>query len=224
MTVVYVVDDDPAIRDSLSFLLSTAELTPKVYESALALLDHAVDLEHGCIVTDVRMPGMTGLELIAELKRRRVLHPVIVLTGHADVALAVEAMKAGVVDFIEKPFDEEVLLKAVQTALAQEETTSARLTLRAQVESRIEQLSQREREVFEAIVDGESNKSAAQNSVSRHGQDGRGHALRIGADGVASGTGLSRTGLSLIKVWVSPIGFSGPVNVRPSTIRPCWMR
>jgi len=162
MTVVHVVDDDPAIRDSLSFLLSTAELTPKVYELALALLERAADLEQGCIVTDVRMPGMTGLELVVELKRRRVLHPVIVLTGHGDVALAVEAMKAGVVDFIEKPFDEDVLLKAVRTALAQEESVSARLTLRAEVEARVEQLSQREREVFEAIVDGESNKSAAQ--------------------------------------------------------------
>lgn len=162
MTVVHVVDDDPAIRDSLSFLLSTTELTPKVYESALALLERASALEPGCIVTDVRMPGMTGLELVVELKRRRVLHPVIVLTGHGDVALAVEAMKAGVVDFIEKPFDEDVLLKAVRTALAQEESVSARLTLRAEVEARVEQLSQREREVFEAIVDGESNKSAAQ--------------------------------------------------------------
>jgi len=162
MTVVHVVDDDPAIRDSLSFLLSTADLDAKVYESALALLERASELEPGCIVTDVRMPGMTGLELVVELKRRRVLHPVIVLTGHGDVALAVEAMKAGVVDFIEKPFDEHALLKVIRTALAQDESVSARLTLRAEVEARVEQLSQREREVFEAIVDGESNKSAAQ--------------------------------------------------------------
>lgn len=162
MSVVHVVDDDPAIRDSLSFLLSTADLTSKVYESALALLERAGDLEQGCIVTDVRMPGMTGLELVVELKRRRVFHPVIVLTGHGDVALAVEAMKAGVVDFIEKPFDEDVLLKAVRTALAQEESVNARQTLRAEVDARVEQLSPREREVFEAIVDGESNKSAAQ--------------------------------------------------------------
>lgn len=161
MSVVHVVDDDPAIRDSLSFLLSTADLSPKVYESALALLEHAADLEPGCIVTDVRMPGMTGLELVTELKRRRAHHPVIVLTGHGDVALAVEAMKAGVVDFIEKPFDEDVLLKAVKTALAQEESVNARQAMRADVEARVEQLSQREREVFEAIVDGESNKSAA---------------------------------------------------------------
>ena len=162
MTVVHVVDDDAAIRDSLSFLLTTAELNPIVYESAAALLERGDELEQGCIITDVRMPGMSGLELVLELKARRLLHPVIVLTGHGDVALAVEAMKAGVVDFIEKPFDEQVLLKAVKAALAREESVAAREAERAEVEARVEQLSGREREVFEAIVHGESNKSAAQ--------------------------------------------------------------
>lgn len=161
MTVVHVVDDDPAIRDSLSFLLSSADLDAVVYESAFDLLERAEGLASGCIITDVRMPGMSGLELVLKLKERRLPHPVIVLTGHGDVALAVEAMKAGVVDFIEKPFDEEVLLKAVRTALAREEGVAARQAERAEVEARVAQLSQREREVFEAIVDGESNKSAA---------------------------------------------------------------
>ena len=160
MTVVHVVDDDPAIRDSLSFLLSSADLNPVVYESALELLDKG-ELEPGVIVTDVRMPGMSGLELVLKLKERRAPHPVIVLTGHGDVALAVEAMKAGVVDFIEKPFDEDVLLKAINTALAREESASARHSERAEIEARMAQLSQRESEVFEAIVSGESNKSAA---------------------------------------------------------------
>ncbi|GAM98186.1 two-component nitrogen fixation transcriptional regulator FixJ [alpha proteobacterium U9-1i] len=160
MTVVHVVDDDPAIRDSLSFLLSAADMTPIVYESALELLAKR-ELEPGCVVTDVRMPGMSGLELVLKLKERRILHPVIVLTGHGDVALAVEAMKAGVVDFIEKPFDEDVLLKAVRAALARDEDVTARQTERAEVEARIAQLSQREREVFEAIVAGNSNKAAA---------------------------------------------------------------
>ena len=161
MTVVHVVDDDPAIRDSMSFLLGAADFEPVVYESAAALLDRAADLAPGCIITDVRMPGMSGLELVVELKRRRIFHPVIVLTGHGDVALAVEAMKAGVVDFIEKPFDEGVLLKAVKTALAREEDITSREAERAEIEARVAQLSQREREVFEAVVDGESNKSAA---------------------------------------------------------------
>lgn len=159
--MVHVVDDDPAIRDSLSFLLSSADLASRTYDSALALLERVNDLEQGCIITDVRMPGMTGLELVLKLKERRVSHPVIVLTGHGDVALAVEAMKAGVVDFIEKPFDDEVLLKAVLTALAREEGASARESERAEIEARVAQLSQREREVFEAIVKGDSNKSAA---------------------------------------------------------------
>lgn len=162
MTVVHVVDDDPAIRDSLAFLLSAAEIDAIAYDSATALLAKGDGLEQGCIITDVRMPGMSGLELVAELKSRRLFHPVIVLTGHADVTLAVEAMKAGVVDFIEKPFDETVLLKAVETALAREEGVAARQTQRAAVEARAAQLSQRELEVFEAIVAGESNKSAAQ--------------------------------------------------------------
>lgn len=161
MTIVHVVDDDPAIRDSLTFLLSAAELNPIAYESAAALLAKGDGLEQGCIITDVRMPGMSGLELVVELKARRLFHPVIVLTGHGDVSLAVEAMKAGVVDFIEKPFDEAVLLKAVETALAREESAVARQSERAAVEARVGQLSQREREVFEAIVAGESNKSAA---------------------------------------------------------------
>lgn len=162
MSVVHVVDDDPAIRDSLSFLLGSAELEPVTYESATALLDRAQELEPGCIITDVRMPNMNGLELVLELKKRGSRHPVIVLTGHADVALAVEAMKAGVVDFIEKPFNDDVLLKAVKTALASEQSAHARHAERAAVEARVAQLSQREREVFEAIVAGESNKSAAQ--------------------------------------------------------------
>jgi two-component system response regulator FixJ len=161
MSVVHIVDDDPAVRDSLSFLLSSSGMTPLIYESALALLDRVGALEPGCIVTDVRMPGMTGLELVVKLKERGLAHPVIVITGHGDVALAVEAMKAGVVDFLEKPFDDEVLLKAVQTALAREEDAAARQSERAAVEACVAQLSQREREVFEAIVDGESNKSAA---------------------------------------------------------------
>jgi two-component system, LuxR family, response regulator FixJ len=159
--VVHVVDDDPAIRDSLSFLLSTADLEARTYESALAFLGHLNDLAPGCIITDVRMPGMTGLELVAKLKEMGVVRPVIVLTGHADVSLAVEAMKAGVVDFIEKPFDDKTLLAAVRRALARDETEAARQAQRAEVVERIAQLSAREREVFDAIVTGESNKSAA---------------------------------------------------------------
>jgi two-component system response regulator FixJ len=160
--MIHVVDDDPAIRDSLSFLLDSADLTPRVYDSASALLARADDLEPGCIITDVRMPGIGGLELVSKLRQLGVIHPVIVLTGHADVSLAVEAMKAGVVDFIEKPFSDEVLLAAVRTALAREHQAAGRQAGRTLVAERLAQLSAREREVFEAITAGESNKSAGQ--------------------------------------------------------------
>lgn len=159
--VVHVVDDDAAIRDSLSFLLGSADFHARTYESALAFLDQIGELAPGCIITDVRMPGMSGLELVVKLKEIGIAHPVIVLTGHADVSLAVEAMKAGVVDFIEKPFDDETLLAAVKTALARGEDDAGRQAERAEVEERIAQLSARERDVFEAIVTGESNKSTA---------------------------------------------------------------
>lgn len=159
--VIHVVDDDPAVRDSLTFMLTAAALGVRAYESAAALLARAAELEAGCVVTDVRMPGMSGLELVRALKERGVNHPVIVLTGHGDVALAVEAMKAGVVDFLEKPFNDETLLEAINTALRRGKGEAARQAERAEIERRIEQLTPRERDVFEAIVAGDSNKSAA---------------------------------------------------------------
>jgi two-component system response regulator FixJ len=159
--VVHVVDDDAAIRDSLSFLLDAAGLTARAYETAPALLARIDDLEPGCIITDVRMPGMSGLELVARLKELGVVHPVIVLTGHADVALAIEAMKAGVLDFLEKPFDDEALLGAVRSALAAGEGEFGRRAEQAEVERRVASLTDRERDVFEAVVAGDSNKAAA---------------------------------------------------------------
>src|SRR5690606_26346397 len=116
--IVHVVDDDPAIRDSLAFLLDTADLASRTYESAAALLAHAETLAPGCIVTDVRMPDMSGLEMVRRLSEMGVRHPVIVMTGHADVPLAIEAVRAGVKDFIEKPFDDEALLGSIRMALA----------------------------------------------------------------------------------------------------------
>lgn len=160
-SVVHVVDDDAAIRDSLSFLLESAGLTARTYDTAAALLARIGELEPGCVVTDVRMPGMTGLELVARLKGLGIVHPVIVLTGHADVALAIEAMKAGVLDFLEKPFDDEALLSAVRSALAKGEGELGRRAEQAEVERRVASLTDRERDVFEAIVAGDSNKAAA---------------------------------------------------------------
>ena len=159
--VIHVVDDDDATRDSLRFLLESANFKVRDYPSALDLLARADALEPGCIITDVRMPAMTGLELVQELKARRAVHPVIVLTGHADVALAVAAMKAGVVEFLEKPFHDEALLSAVRAALAVGEGLAGRDAETAELRGRLAQLTQREHDVFEAIVAGESNKAAA---------------------------------------------------------------
>ncbi|MFT3728117.1 MAG: response regulator FixJ [Terricaulis sp.] len=160
--VVHIVDDDEAVRDSLSFTLQASDIDVATYPSALDFLTHVGELGQGLIITDVRMPGMNGLELVARLKEQHVTLPIIVLTGHADVAMAVEAMKAGVVDFIEKPFDDNALLNAVENARRRLEGDAGRQAERDDIDSRVTQLTAREHDVFEAIVAGESNKSAAQ--------------------------------------------------------------
>src|SRR5215470_4140783 len=114
---VHVIDDDEAARQSLAFLLGTAKIEVKTYESAVAFLKVAADVRSGCIITDVRMPEITGIELLRRLKELKVGVPVIVVTGHGDIALAVEAMKMGAADFFEKPFDDDLLLASVRAAL-----------------------------------------------------------------------------------------------------------
>src|SRR6266571_1118775 len=116
--VVHVIDDDDAARDSLAFLLQTANIEVRTYESAVAFLDRLTANPTGCIVTDIRMPQMSGLDLLQRLKAQGVALPVIVMTGHGDVPLAVEAMKAGASDFLEKPYDDEAMLAAVRSALS----------------------------------------------------------------------------------------------------------
>jgi two-component system response regulator FixJ len=159
--IVHVVDDDAPMRESVAFLLSSDGIEALTYDSAAALLERSGELEPGCIVTDIRMPGMNGLEMVVELKRIGIVHPVIVLTGHADVSLAVQAMKAGVVDFLEKPFEDEALLRAVRTALSRGGDEAERQRERRTIAERVAQLTAREREVFNAVVAGESNKAAA---------------------------------------------------------------
>jgi two-component system response regulator FixJ len=158
---VHVVDDDEAMRDSLLFLLDTAGLEARAYDSAQSFLAWLDAMERGCIVTDIRMPGMSGIELVARLKEIGVTDPVIVITGHGDVPLAVAAMKAGVTDFIEKPFDDRQLLDAVRSALARSSGIHAQEAERRQVEERLAALSQREREVLDGLVDGKPNKIIA---------------------------------------------------------------
>src|SRR4029450_2526450 len=114
--VVHIVDDDEAVRQSLAFLLSTAGIPVRVYDSATSLLVSLATLQSGCLITDVRMPDMTGIELLQRLRAKDIKLPVIVITGHGDVPLAVEAVKSGAVDFIEKPFAEEAILRAVRAA------------------------------------------------------------------------------------------------------------
>lgn len=160
-TVAHIVDDDAPLRDSVAFLLGAEGIETRTYDNARALLDRSAELEAGCIITDIRMPGMNGLEMVLELKRASVPHPVIVLTGHADVSLAVQAMKAGVVEFLEKPFQDEALLRAVRTALSESGAAACQNKERAELSERLGQLTARERDVFAAVVAGDSNKVAA---------------------------------------------------------------
>ena len=159
--VVHVVDDDSAMRDSLSFLLETTDIAARTYESALALLDRADRLEPGCILTDVRMPEMNGLEMVRRLSELGVRHPVIVMTGHADVPLAIEAMRAGVKDFIEKTFDDEALLSSIRSALAEGVEALEQAGQGADLRARLETLSPRERQVLDGLVAGQANKVIA---------------------------------------------------------------
>ncbi len=159
--LVHVIDDDEAMRHSLSFLLRTANVSVQTYESAAAFLANLPKVTDGCIITDVRMPGMSGIELLRHLKELKVALPVIVITGHGDVPLAVEAMKDGAADFIEKPFDDEVLISAVRSALNVQATDHERQAHRAAINDRLALLSNREREVLEGLVAGHPNKTIA---------------------------------------------------------------
>ena len=119
--LVHLIDDDEDVRRALAFLLGTAGLAVKVYESASAFLEKCEDFQSGCVVSDVRMPGIDGVELLRQLQKKRARMPVVIMTGHADVPLAVAAMKEGAVDFIEKPFADDVLLAAIQLAFDREQ-------------------------------------------------------------------------------------------------------
>lgn len=159
--LVHVIDDDPAVRDSLAFLLETANLQARTYDSAVAFLEALPDVTGGCVVTDVRMPEMTGIELVRRLKAQGFRLPIVMITGHADVPLAVEAMKAGVADFIEKPFDDEVLLSAINAALRDGEKDRQGAAEAAEISARMASLSGREAEVLEGLVAGHANKVIA---------------------------------------------------------------
>ncbi len=159
--VVHVIDDDDAVRELLAFLLETADYAVHSYELAAAFLSKLDKAEPGCIITDVRMPGMTGLELVRALNERGCAMPVIVITGHGDVPLAVEAMREGVVDFIEKPFADDVILGSLHTAFERSRDRSAQAGERTEILKRLASLSVRERQVLDGLVAGQANKVVA---------------------------------------------------------------
>jgi two-component system response regulator FixJ len=159
--VVHVIDDDEAVRDSLAFLLRANEIEVQTYESGMVFLAGATELKAGCVVTDVRMPEISGIELLCRLKELKLFLPVIVITGHGDVPLAVEAMKFGAADFLEKPFDDDILLAAVRAALNRQDSEGKRQAERAAIDDRLAGLSNREREVLEGLVAGRANKQIA---------------------------------------------------------------
>ncbi len=156
--IVHIVDDDEGVRQSLAFMLSSAGLPVRLYDSALAFLAGLTSTQDGCLITDIRMPGMSGIDLLKTLREKSLSMPAIVITGHGDVPLAVEAMKAGAVDFIEKPFEEEAILNAVKRALEQGSNKNAN---GGEIAARLATLSERERQVLEGLVAGHPNKTIA---------------------------------------------------------------
>lgn len=161
LPVIFVVDDDAAVRQSLSLLIRSMSLAVETFESAQAFLDQCDQRRGGCLVLDIRMPGMSGLDLQEELRRRSVELPIIFITGHGDVTMAVRAMKAGAIDFIEKPFNDQQLLDRINQALDIERGWRESRREREQIAARIGQLSPREHEVMTRIVAGQANKVIA---------------------------------------------------------------
>ena len=158
---VHIVDDDLAVRQSLTFLIRSMCLPVEAFESAQDFLERGDPTRAGCLVLDIRMPGMSGLELQDELARRGFSLPVIFITGHGDISMAVRAMKNGAVDFIEKPFNDQLLLERINQAIELDRVRRAERGELADIARRVELLSPREREVMERIVSGQANKVIA---------------------------------------------------------------
>ena len=159
--LVHIIDDDQAMRELLVFLLRSAHIDAETFASGSAFLASLPDDRLRCVITDVRMPEMSGLELLRRLREMTIVVPVIVITGHGDVPLAVEAMKFGAIDFLEKPFDDEVLLASVRAALERQQGEIKRHAERSDIENRIAALSNRERDVLLGLVAGRANKQIA---------------------------------------------------------------
>lgn len=158
---IYIIDDDHAVRDSLQILLETSGYAVRTFASARALLDNTEVLDFGCLLVDLQMPEMDGLELQRQLTERGIKLPVVVVTAHGDVATAVRAMRAGAIDFVEKPFSDEAIQASIRMALAQRPVPSNEDTARAAIRERLKILSPREREVLDGMVAGHPNKVIA---------------------------------------------------------------
>lgn len=159
--VVHIVDDEEPVRKSLAFLLTITGFTVRVHDSATSFLRAAPTAGKACLVTDLRMPDMSGVDLLEKLKAIGAMVPAVVITGHGDVPMAVAAMKAGAVDFIEKPFEDDVLVDAIKRAAGRLEAATAPLESTAIIRARLDGLSEREREVLSAVVAGLPNKTIA---------------------------------------------------------------
>ena len=158
---VYVIDDDEAMRDSLKFLLASTGFDVILFESAQIFLDALPDLAFGCVLSDVRMPGIDGIELLNRMKARNSPLPIVIMTGHGDIPLAVEAMKLGAVDFLEKPFDDDRLVAMIETAIRRAEPAAKSEALTQDIVARVATLSPRERQVMDGLIAGLSNKLIA---------------------------------------------------------------
>lgn len=158
---VYVIDDDEAMRDSLNFLLDSSGFDVTLFENAQSFLDRLPTLGFGCVVSDVRMPGIDGIELLKRMKTTGSGFPILVMTGHGDVPLAVEAMKLGAVDFLEKPFEDERLVAMIETAIKQAEPAAKNESVTQDILARVASLSPRERQVMDGLMAGLSNKLIA---------------------------------------------------------------
>ena len=154
---VYVIDDDDAMRDSLDFLLGAADFHVTLFESAQNFLDALPTIDFGCVASDVRMPGIDGIELLKRLKAGGSRFPVVIMTGHGDVPLAVEAMKLGAMEFLEKPFEDDRLIGMIEAALGRAEPGVKSEAVTLEIQSRIASLSPRERQVMDGLIAGLSN-------------------------------------------------------------------
>ena len=163
MPKVYVIDDDAAMRDSLNFLLDAANFEVALFESATNFLEVLPRLDFGCVISDIRMPGIDGIELLRRMKLLDSRFPIVIITGHGDVPLAVEAMKLGAVDFLEKPFEDDRLIGIIEAAIRQTEPAAKDEAVTQDIAARIESLSPRERQVMDGLIAGHSNKMIARN-------------------------------------------------------------